>query len=73
MTVKEIVEKYLKDNGYTGLVNSDGECGCEIDDLFPCGELYPECCEPGYKCPAKPDETEAGFDWMITTKKPEGK
>jgi hypothetical protein len=50
MTIKEIIEKHLRDNGFDGLFNADGECGCELDDLVPCGG---ECglleCEPGYK------------------------
>jgi hypothetical protein len=47
MTVKEIIIKYLKDNGYDGLCSDD--CGCDIDDLFPCGE-NPEFCIPAHKC-----------------------
>lgn len=48
MTVKEIIVKYLKENGYDGLFEPDGECGCRIDDLIPCSELN-EHCETGYK------------------------
>ncbi|MDP2365057.1 MAG: hypothetical protein Q8M94_14970 [Ignavibacteria bacterium] len=52
MTVKEIIEKYLRENGYDGLFYE--ECFCEIDDLFPCDEDGINCelgidCEPGYK------------------------
>jgi hypothetical protein len=47
MNCKEIVKKYLKDNGYDGLY-VPGECGCEIDDLQPCSEDMSEC-KPGYK------------------------
>ncbi len=43
MTVLEIVEKYLRDNGYDGLYNPDDECGCLINDLAPCGEMNEEC------------------------------
>ncbi len=45
-TIKDIIKTWLKDNGYDGLY--DDECGCEIDDLFPCGEPN-EHCEAGYK------------------------
>ena len=46
--VKQIIEDYLKSQGYDGLYNSDGECGCEMSDLFPCDES-PVNCIPGYK------------------------
>lgn len=50
MNVKEIVEKYLRENQLEGLFNSDGECGCLLDDLCPCdGEIGK--CEPGYRLP----------------------
>ena len=44
--VIDIVEKYLKDNGYDGLC--DDECGCSIDDLMPCSE-YAGGCSPAYE------------------------
>jgi hypothetical protein len=34
INVKEIVEKYLKENGYHGLCFDD--CQCKLDDLMPC-------------------------------------
>lgn len=48
MTVKGIVQKYLKENGYDGLCNYEPMCGCVINDLMPCGE---DCssCTPGHK------------------------
>jgi len=48
MTVKKIIVKYLKENGFDGLCHPDSECGCNIDDLVPCSELN-ENCETGYK------------------------
>lgn len=48
MTVKEIIIKYLKENGYDGLCSPEFECGCEIDDFYPCDALNGEC-EAGYK------------------------
>lgn len=55
MNVKEIVIKYLKDNGYEGLCTTD--CGCEIEDLIPCNECFNGCC-PGYRI-------EYEGDWII--------
>lgn len=43
MDILDIVKKYLKDNGYDGLGND--ECGCSIDDLFPCDTQPVLCCE----------------------------
>jgi len=49
MTVREITQQYLIEHGYDGLYSVDYECGCENEDLFPCGgEMILEC-EPGYK------------------------
>lgn len=39
MTVREIVKEYLREHGFNGLCSEDGECGCGIDDLFPCGDV----------------------------------
>lgn len=36
-TAKEIVEDYLRVNGYDGLCDPDAGCGCGLDDLCPCG------------------------------------
>jgi hypothetical protein len=46
--VKSIVREYLKKNGYDGLYNEWGECGCVNEDLFPCGSDPIEC-KPGHK------------------------
>ncbi len=46
MTVAQIVKKYLKENGFTGLY-SDG-CGCIIDGLAPCGTVDADC-KAGYR------------------------
>ena len=49
MNVTEILKGWLSEHGYDGLCGD--ECGCGIDDLFPCemGAL----CIPAYKrvCP----------------------
>lgn len=53
ITVKDIVEDWLRNKGYTGLYCE--ECGCEIDDLMPCAgwQSGVDLCHPGYKkdCP----------------------
>ena len=48
--VSQIIEKWLKENGYDGLWSE--ECGCEIGALCPCccSESVLSC-EPGYKRP----------------------
>jgi len=57
-TVREIVAKHLTDNGFDGLAGD--ECGCAVDDLFPC-DSCPDECQPGYKwecgqCPGVVEE-----------------
>ena len=46
--VEGIVKEYVEKNGYDGLWNEDGECGCEISNLVPCGEICSNC-KPGFK------------------------
>ena len=54
MTVLEMIEHYLRENGYDGLYNP-GECACLVGDLAPCGEVGHDCmagmrksgCAPG--------------------------
>ena len=41
MTVHEIVENYLKANGFDGLAGDN--CGCQLGDLFPCCESSLDC------------------------------
>ena len=49
--VRIIVSDWLKANGYDGLVNYDGECGCPIGDLMPCENSIAGLgdCEPAYQ------------------------
>jgi len=75
MTVKDIVEKYLRENGYGGLFEEYGECGCELGDLAPCGDMN-EKCQAGYKVNCTVEcEHEDICDWHIQRDKPkeEGK
>jgi len=68
MTVREMVEKYLKDNGYDGLYAA-GECACTLGELMPCGSgsYTVWTCEPGYFCDSDVND---GFDFHIGPDKP---
>jgi len=48
MTAKDIIIKYLKENGYDGLCDGD-QCGCGINDTFPCDCIDGDNCQPAYK------------------------
>lgn len=41
MTVRDIVKEYIITHGGDGLCDTD--CGCGIDDLFPCDSNPAEC------------------------------
>jgi len=47
-TVRDIIESYLRDNGFDGLCEPDTECGCGLDDLAPCGGIIQDC-HPAYR------------------------
>jgi len=64
MILKNIVKKYLTENGYDGLC--DGDCGCRKNDLFPCGG-DPGRCVPGYISWGKDDF--GNREWSIVPKK----
>lgn len=73
MSVDEIVATWLKANGYDGLMQEDGECGCLVSDLALCGEEHGSCVA-GHKEPCNKDcshdyqrDDEA---WHITTMRP---
>jgi hypothetical protein len=57
MNIKSVVTQWLKDNNYDGLCNPLNECGCGINDLFPCiGDDVLDC-QPAHhrsceNCPA---------------------
>jgi len=59
-TVYEIVELWLKENGYDGLCDSDEECGCLAGDLAPCCHLG-EHCVAGHSIPSNDPHT----DWIV--------
>ena len=64
-TVKEIVEAYLKAEGYGGLFNDDASCaGCQLGDLIPFGCHELQHCQPGFIRYDGP----GGHQWTITEK-----
>jgi hypothetical protein len=62
MTVEDIVHGWLNEHGYGGLYSDSGGCGCELDDLWPCGYHFNDC-KPGYKvqCDGTCDDPPCGF------------
>lgn len=78
----EDVKKRLSDQGFGGLYNCDGPCGCELDSLAPCGECEVEVtdcgadgreseewingCEAGYK---HIDPRSPCGEWVISASK----
>lgn len=72
MNIQEIVEQWLRDNGYDGLF-SPTCCGCKIgDDFMPC--IQPGTCEAGYErpCPG-PEDCEADGDCNFHIRSRKGK
>ena len=53
MTVKEIVKKYLDENGFDGLYTIG--CGCGKDNLFACGCTCKDC-KPAFRIERNNDE-----------------
>lgn len=52
ITCRDIVESWLKANGYDGLCSE--ECGCGMgEDFSPCGFAEFESCTPAYKITCK--------------------
>lgn len=41
--IYEIVEAYLRENGYDGLVNTEFECGCRAGKLLHCDSWFGRC------------------------------
>lgn len=48
MNIKEAIIAACRFTECDGLYNPETACGCDINDLMPCGEPSPEC-ELGYK------------------------
>lgn len=64
-TIEEVKADLIA-NGFQGLVAEGAECGCELDDLVPCGGDCSQCI-PGYKH-ADPRPEQAG-SWAIWKQK----
>lgn len=71
-TVREIVRKHLEREGYDGLYNEAGECGCLKEDLAPCCQIS-ELCEAGYRVECAGCAWGAEPHWHIVGEKPEEK
>lgn len=71
MNIHEMVREHLEKNGYEGLVDHNGFCGCGLDDFMPCDEAHTGC-EAGYKVPCNPETCENDGDcgFHITAEKP---
>ena len=61
--VFEMVKEELKQMGADGLCNTDTECGCEIADLAPCGQICGEC-DAAWNHPGRAKENGVDF-WMV--------
>ena len=62
MNVKQIVLRYLEDNGYDGLYDTKVTCGCDLDDIMPCEDFCGNC-KPGHK--VLNTENDNVFGWNI--------
>ena len=60
MFVIDIIERFLKEYGYDGLYNPTEDCGCELGDLAPCGDMCIYCCMPAYKL-STPEHSSCNF------------
>lgn len=68
MEIIDIVLQHLKDNDFDGLVNTDNECGCGIDNLAPCES---DCmgCQPAVEVVPPSSDYDRYFatkDWSET-------
>ena len=66
----QIVAEWLKANEYEGLYSEMMGCGCELNDLMPCGEPSLQC-KPGYRGGCDEHcEFGGGCDFHIQADKP---
>lgn len=59
LTLRDIVEQRLKQDGFDGLYDPDGECSCELGDLWPC-ECWSTDCLAGHYRPCLGASCEGG-------------
>lgn len=50
--ISQMIIEYLQANDFDGLCNPEYECGCGLDDLWPCDFIQRDCV-PAYlgQCP----------------------
>lgn len=65
MDILDLIIRELENTDYDGLYNEDGECGCILGDLAPCGEM-PNSCIFGYKIEA---DSNSDFDWFVVAER----
>lgn len=71
-TVRQMMEEYLKENGFDGLYNENGDCGCVIGDLMCCESEGIENCLGGYKIECNHDREDGeGCTFCISANKGE--
>ena len=51
---KSIIQEYLRNNGFDGLICDESPCGCGVDEIMDCGccgdECYPAYATKCQKC-----------------------
>ena len=80
MNIRDIVEEYLKTNGFDGLCENNG-CGCWLDNLMPCYQPDERNCKPGYSYSKEEFEklfcinfsNNEGYDKVICVRKPDNR
>jgi hypothetical protein len=55
VSVEEMLKHQFAELGADGLCNSDGGCGCGVEELAPCECLNTECIAAKYITPKKGD------------------
>lgn len=71
----EMVSRFLKEHGCDGLVNQKIGCGCDVDDLGPCGDGFGSDCKAAYTTPCQSTTGGAcalGFDHCKVHYHPQG-
>jgi len=58
----EIIKRWLKENGYDGLLCTEVPCGCLLEDLNPCGSEDLSECSAAYRHECKKDCHEGACD-----------
>lgn len=61
----QIVKDWLENNGYDGLCHPDYECGCQLNDLMPCGDPCSNCVAGRKRIPRDDEPNPEGYDFFI--------